>query len=104
GAGGPGQHCSAVGGEQIEGVRIVGEAGKRVIGRLPADPPQNLAAGANVYAPLGIEFVRILLSAIEPYNLWLIVILGSLISLIGYILIKLMGSGIGVGLTVWWAV
>ncbi|MCG6868858.1 MAG: DUF4010 domain-containing protein [Gammaproteobacteria bacterium] len=86
-------------GEQIDGVRIVGEAGKRVVGKLPADFPQNLAAGANVYAPLGIEFVRVLLSAIKPYNLWLIVILVSLISFIGYILIKLMGSGIGVGLT-----
>jgi uncharacterized membrane protein (DUF4010 family) len=40
-----------------------------------------------------------MLSAIKPYTLWLIVILVSLISLVGYVLIKLMGGAVGVSLT-----
>jgi len=86
-------------GDPVEDVRILRQTGTQVIGKLPAGAPQNLAVGAGAYAPLGIEFVTVLLSAIKPYTLWLIVILVSLISFIGYILIKLMGSGIGVGLT-----
>jgi uncharacterized membrane protein (DUF4010 family) len=98
---GPGDEVSitAPSGEQVEGVRIVSESPNRLVGKIPDDVPPDLAAGAGVYAPLSIEFINVVMSAIKPYTLWLIVILVSLISFIGYILIKLMGGGVGVSIT-----
>src|SRR3990170_2631258 len=49
--------------------------------------------------PFGIDFINIALSALKLYKLWLIVVLVSFISFIGYIMIKLIGSGAGIGLT-----
>ena len=40
-----------------------------------------------------------MLSALVPYKIWLIVVLVSLISFVGYGLIKVIGSGAGIGLT-----
>jgi len=56
-------------------------------------PDMDVAAG------MGIEFVEVMASAIRPYMLWLIVVLVSFVSFAGYVLIKLLGSGTGIGLT-----
>ena len=48
---------------------------------------------------LGIEFLDVMLAALKPYKIWLIVVLVSGISFVGYVLIKLIGSGAGIGLT-----
>ena len=84
-------------------VRIVRQTDTRAVVKLEETKAGRQAAapvvGDAVQAPLDIEVVGVLLSAIKPYTLWLIVILVSLISFIGYILIKLLGSGTGVGLT-----
>ena len=58
-----------------------------------------LAVGQEVRAPLGVDVITILLSALNPYKIWLIVVMVSLISFIGYVLIKTMGAGAGIGLT-----
>jgi uncharacterized membrane protein (DUF4010 family) len=86
-------------GDTLREVPIVREIEQGVVARLPEDTAGEVEAGAAVHAPLGIEFVNVMLSAIKPYTLWLIVILVSLISLVGYVLIKLMGGAVGVSLT-----
>ncbi len=48
---------------------------------------------------LGIEFLQVMASAVRPYKLWLIVVLVSFVSFAGYVLIKIIGSSAGIGLT-----
>jgi len=45
------------------------------------------------------RFLRVALSAINPYKVWLIVVLVSFISFIGYVLVKVLGANAGIGLT-----
>lgn len=62
----------------------------------------NLAAvrvGSEIRSGLGVEFLEVMASAIRPYFLWLIVVLVSFVSFAGYVLIKVIGSGAGIGLT-----
>jgi uncharacterized membrane protein (DUF4010 family) len=59
----------------------------------------RVQAGMSVRRPLGIDFLQVMLSALNPYRIWLIVVLVSLISFVGYVLIKLIGGGAGIGLT-----
>ncbi len=58
-----------------------------------------IEAGDRLRAGLGIRFLEVMLSALVPYKIWLIVVLVSLISFVGYGLIKVIGSGAGIGLT-----
>lgn len=55
--------------------------------------------GAGVRSGLGVDFLSVMLSAIDPYRIWLIVVLVSFISFVGYVLIQAIGSGAGIGLT-----
>ena len=58
-----------------------------------------LETGEELRAPLGVDWITTLLSAINPYKIWLIVVLVSLISFAGYTLIKVVGTRSGIGLT-----
>ena len=58
-----------------------------------------LGAGAELRAEIGVRVLTVMLSAIQPYKVWLIVILVSFISFIGYVLVKIFGSSAGIGLT-----
>jgi uncharacterized membrane protein (DUF4010 family) len=49
--------------------------------------------------PIHVEFIEVMLSALNPYKIWLIVVLVSLVSFVGYGLIKLLGNRAGIGLT-----
>ncbi len=53
----------------------------------------------GVRGRLGIEFLEVMASAVRPYKLWLIVVLVSFVSFAGYVLIKVIGSSAGIGLT-----
>jgi len=59
----------------------------------------QVQTGMSVRRPLDIGFVQVMLAALNPYRIWLIVVLVSLVSFVGYVLIKLIGSGAGIGLT-----
>ena len=58
-----------------------------------------LEVGEEVRAPLGVDVVSTMLSALNPYKIWLIVVLVSLVSFAGYTLIKIVGASAGIGLT-----
>ena len=45
------------------------------------------------------KLITIMLSALKPFNIWMIVVLVSFIGFIGYVLIKVVGAGAGIGLT-----
>jgi uncharacterized membrane protein (DUF4010 family) len=86
-------------GNSLENIPVLRVSKHLAVGQLPEGVSSEMLAGADVSAHFGIGIVSVVLSAIKPYTIWLIVILVSLISLVGYILIQIMGSGIGVGLT-----
>ena len=70
-----------------------------VSGRFTADGNQQVAAGNQLSTSLAPMFVMHMLAALKPFKVWLIVVLVSFISFIGYILVKILGSGAGIGLT-----
>jgi uncharacterized membrane protein (DUF4010 family) len=59
----------------------------------------SVVVGQSVRSRKGPEVMFAVLSALNPYRIWLIVVLVSLVSFLGYVLIKLMGSRAGIGLT-----
>jgi len=73
--------------------------GSEILAILKEKPAESLRVGVIARQPLDIEFLQIMLSALKPYNIWLIVVLVSFVSFIGYVLIKSIGSGAGIGLT-----
>jgi len=89
-----GADWSRVGRVEIEGVR-----GEQVIGDYRGEQLDELKPGMVARSRLGIDFVDEMLKALTPYKIWLIVVLVSGISFVGYVLIKLIGGGAGVGLT-----
>jgi uncharacterized membrane protein (DUF4010 family) len=60
---------------------------------------QNLVAGTQVDRALDIGWLNTMLGALNPYKIWLIVVLVSMISLVGYVAVKLLGPGAGNELT-----
>jgi len=59
----------------------------------------HLQPGAEIRAELGLPVLSVMLSALQPYKVWMIVILVSFISFVGYVLVKIFGSSAGIGLT-----
>lgn len=71
----------------------------KLIGRYQGTRAEEVAPGSMVRTRLGIEFLDVMFSSLKPYKIWLIVVLVSFISFVGYGLIKVIGSGAGIGLT-----
>jgi len=80
-------------------VEIARVSGKEVSGVYRGEKGDQVKPGLSVRERLGVEFLDVMLSALKPYKIWLIVVLVSFISFVGYALIKVIGSGAGIGLT-----
>jgi uncharacterized membrane protein (DUF4010 family) len=74
-------------------------SGGKAQARLKGPELFEVPVGAEVRLRLGGEAVHTMLSALRPYKLWLLVVLVSLISFVGYILIRWRGGTLGLGLT-----
>jgi uncharacterized membrane protein (DUF4010 family) len=85
--------------EKLGQVRVSRVDGRDILGVLQGEPAEGLRVGVMAQQPLDIEFLQVMLSALKPYKIWLIVVLVSFVSFIGYVLIKSIGSGAGIGLT-----
>ena len=85
--------------EKLGQAEVSAVDGSEILAVLKEKPAESLKAGVMVHQPLDIEFLQIMLSALKPYNIWLIVVLVSFVSFIGYVLIKSIGSGAGIGFT-----
>jgi len=70
-----------------------------VTARVQGERLQNVRPGTQARIRLHIPVLETVLSALNPYKIWLIVVLVSFISFVGYVLIKIMGSSAGIGLT-----
>jgi len=60
---------------------------------------QRLDPGTLVRTQIGVEFPYAMLAAVKPYRIWLIVVLVSFISFVGYVLVRALGTDAGIGLT-----
>lgn len=82
------------------GAMTIGDvAADEVSGHYEGEAISQLAQGLQLRGPVGVEFISTLLAALNPYKIWLIVVLVSFVSFVGYVLIKIMGTGAGIGLT-----
>ena len=68
-------------------------------GRYLGDELERIQPGAELRTEFGVRVISVMLSAVQPYKVWLIVILVSFISFVGYVLVKVFGSSAGIGLT-----
>jgi uncharacterized membrane protein (DUF4010 family) len=80
-------------------LEVVALEGQKASVRYLGERPDSLRVGLVVRTQLGVEFFEVMLSALNPYKIWLIVVLVSLISFVGYALIRVLGSSAGIGLT-----
>jgi uncharacterized membrane protein (DUF4010 family) len=87
-------------GRQALGSIEITSVGEETVGaRFEDEPPSPVTVGSGINSQFAVPLIATMLSALKPYMIWLIVILVSFISFIGYVLIKLIGSGVGIGLT-----
>jgi len=68
-------------------------------GSYSGDQIESLDKGVVARVPISNDFINTALSSLKPYKLWLIVVLVSFISFVGYVLIKAIGHAAGIGLT-----
>lgn len=61
--------------------------------------PEQIASGIELRRGLDIPWLNTMLAALNPYKIWLIVVLVSLISFVGYVLNKIFGTDAATGLT-----
>lgn len=80
-------------------LEVLSSSGFALTGRYRGDNFREFVAGTRLRVEFGLPAVSVMLSAIKPYSVWLIVILVSFISFIGYVLVKIFGSSAGIGLT-----
>ncbi len=71
----------------------------KLVAGYQGDFPGLLKDGNTLRMALDIPVVDTMMAAIRPYKVWLIVVLVSFISFIGYVLIKVIGPRAGIGLT-----
>lgn len=86
-------------GRSLGTVRVVDKEGQHVRVQYRATVPGRLEPGLGLRVEWGPPWLTTMLDAIVPYKVWLIVVLVSAISFVGYALVKLLGSSAGSVLT-----
>ncbi len=85
--------------DRLGSVEITSARRADASGTFDGGPLADIEPETGVRSGLGIEFLEVMASAVRPYKLWLIVVLVSLVSFAGYVLIKVVGNTAGIGLT-----
>jgi uncharacterized membrane protein (DUF4010 family) len=60
---------------------------------------ESITPGIELRVPFVPDLISTMLSALKPFKVWMIVVLVSFIGFVGYVLMKVVGSGAGIGLT-----
>lgn len=71
----------------------------RITGNLVEQQQAPIEMNMQVERSVNIPWLHNMLGALNPYKIWLIVVLVSMISLVGYIAVKILGPGAGIGIT-----
>ena len=80
-------------------VRIEHVSDESITARYSDPIAEQITEKMALYTPLAPMFVMHMLAALNPFKVWLIVVLVSFISFVGYILVKILGRSAGIGLT-----
>ena len=86
-------------GASLGSIEIETATETRIVAGYISESLERLPLGSEIRAEIGLHVLTVMLSAIQPYMVWVIVILVSFISFIGYVLVKIFGSSAGIGLT-----
>jgi uncharacterized membrane protein (DUF4010 family) len=86
-------------GAQLGSYTVRSHDKKVVTGRFQKDGERLPQKGETLDKKMDIAWLYNILKALNPYKIWLIVVLVSFISLVGYIAVKALGPGAGIGLT-----
>ena len=86
-------------GASLGSIEIETATEARIMAGYASESLERLPPGSEIRAEIGLHVLTVMLSAIQPYMVWVIVILVSFISFIGYVLVKIFGSSAGIGLT-----
>jgi hypothetical protein len=85
-------------GASLGSIEIASATPKQIVAAYENDSLARLEPGTEIRAEIGLRVLTVMLSALQPYMVWVIVILVSFISFIGYVLVKIFGSSAGIGL------
>ena len=86
-------------GKSLGTIEIEKATAKRIDGVYDNRDLERVPAGTDIRAEIGLPILTVMMSALQPYKVWIIVILVSFISFVGYVLVKIFGSSAGIGLT-----
>ncbi|MGM0654574.1 MAG: MgtC/SapB family protein [Thermodesulfobacteriota bacterium] len=86
-------------GERLGPYTVKTNKKKIVRGIFQKDIENQPVKGDTLEKSIEIIWLYNILKALNPHKIWLIVILVSFISLVGYIAVKILGPGAGIGLT-----
>jgi uncharacterized membrane protein (DUF4010 family) len=89
----------ADGGQSLGTLAISHATEFRVTATYQGDELDRLQPAVTVRSELGVRFLSVMLSALAPHKIWMIVVLVSAISFVGYVLVKILGASAGIGLT-----
>lgn len=85
--------------ESLGEMRVEHFSSEELRGQYSGDMFESLQLDQALTAKIEIPVVSVMLSAIRPYKVWLIVVLVSFISFVGYVLVKILGARAGIGVT-----
>lgn len=86
-------------GEQL-GAYTVDTLDKKIVhGKFQRDGEDYPVKGEALEKTIDIVWLFNILKPLNPYKIWLIVVLVSFISLVGYVAVKILGPGAGIGFT-----
>ena len=103
----PGQHIAAGDrvtlygerGRALGAISVTSASALAIDGSYQGEVPSPLTEGLPVRHEIGVPVITVMASAITPLKLWVIVVLVSTVSFVGYVLVKILGSAAGSSLT-----
>lgn len=86
-------------GRSLGRVTVLRASDFEISARYSGEAMDRIHPGVQLRAEFGPSALAVMLSAVRPYYVWLIVIMVSFISFVGYFLVKVFGNRAGIGLT-----
>lgn len=86
-------------GERLGAFKVASLKKNTATGVLDQTGEKRPVVNESLDSTLNMIWLYNTLKALNPYKIWLIVVLVSLISLVGYVAVKILGPGSGIGLT-----
>lgn len=87
-------------GNELGNFKVSSKKAGKAVGKITIDNEGiTPVEGLYVKSVIDIGWLDTMLGGLNPYKIWLIVVLVSSVSLVGYVAVKILGPGAGTGLT-----